>query len=133
MKVLGVTACPTGIAHTYMAAEAIEQAAKRLGFDVKVETRGSVGVENELTSEDIANADVIVLACDTTVPTDRFIGKKVICVGVSDAIKRATEIIEIGLSKEPFNGTLVNEKTVKKVKEGEEGAGGFFANLFKKK
>lgn len=133
MKVLGVTACPTGIAHTYMAAEAIEQAAKRLGFEVKVETRGSVGVENELTSEDIANADVIVLACDTTVPTDRFIGKKVISVGVSDAIKRATEIIEIGLTKELFNGTLLHEKTVKKVKEGEEVAGGFLANLFKKK
>jgi fructose PTS system EIIBC or EIIC component len=133
MKVLGVTACPTGIAHTYMAAEAIEQAAKRLGFDVKVETRGSVGVENELTSEDIANADVIVLACDTTVPTDRFIGKKVISVGVSDAIKRATEIIETGLTKDLFTGTLVNEKTVKKVKEGEEAAEGFFAKLFKKK
>lgn len=133
MKVLGVTACPTGIAHTYMAAEAIEQAAKRLGFEVKVETRGSVGVENVLTSEDIANADVIVLACDTTVPTDRFIGKKVISVGVSDAIKRATEIIEIGLTKELFNGTLLHEKTMKKVKEGEEETGGFFANLFKKK
>ncbi|MBS3990953.1 MAG: fructose PTS transporter subunit IIB [Erysipelothrix sp.] len=133
MKVLGVTACPTGIAHTYMAAEAIEQAAKRLGFEVKVETRGSVGVENELTADDIANADVIVLACDTTVPTERFIGKKVISVGVSDAIKRATEIIETGLTKENFTGTLVNEKTVKKVKEGEEAEEGFFAKLFKKK
>jgi fructose PTS system EIIBC or EIIC component len=133
MKVLGVTACPTGIAHTYMAAEAIEQAAKRLGFEVKVETRGSVGVENELTADDIANADVIVLACDTTVPTERFIGKKVISVGVSDAIKRATEIIETGLTKENFTGTLVNEKTVKKVKEGEEAQEGFFAKLFKKK
>lgn len=133
MKVLGVTACPTGIAHTYMAAEAIEQAAKRLGFDVKVETRGSVGVENELTSDDIASADVIVLACDTTVPTERFIGKKVISVGVSDAIKRATEIIELGLSKELFTGTLVYEKTVKKVKDGEAAEEGFFAKLFKKK
>jgi fructose PTS system EIIBC or EIIC component len=133
MKVLGVTACPTGIAHTYMAAEAIEQAAKRLGFEVKVETRGSVGVENELTADDIANADVIVLACDTTVPTDRFIGKKVISVGVSDAIKRATEIIETGLTKEIFTGTLVHEKAVKKVKEGEAVEEGFFAKLFKKK
>jgi PTS system fructose-specific IIC component len=133
MKVLGVTACPTGIAHTYMAAEAIEQAAKRLGFEAKVETRGSVGVENELTTEDIASADVIVLACDTTVPTDRFIGKKVISVGVSDAIKRAQEIIETGLTKDAFDGNLVSEKLVKKVKAGEHVQEGLFAKLFKKK
>lgn len=132
MKVLGVTACPTGIAHTYMAAEAIEQAAKRLGFEVKVETRGSVGVENELSETDIANADVIVLACDTTVPTERFIGKRVISVGVAEAIKRAQEIIEAGLTKEPFNGNLVSEKATKKAEEGQKENQGFFSKLFKK-
>lgn len=132
MKVLAVTACPTGIAHTYMAAEAIEQAAKQLGFDVKVETRGSVGVENELSVWDIASADVIVLACDTTVPTQRFIGKRVISVGVADAIKRAKEIIELGLTKTEFDGTLYHEKSSKK--DGNEGkeSEGFFAKLFKK-
>lgn len=132
MKVLGVTACPTGIAHTYMAAEAIEQAAKRLGYEVKVETRGSVGVENELSSDDIATADVIVLACDTTVPTDRFIGKKLISIGVSDAIKRAQEIIETGLEKPAFDGVLVSEKAVKKTKDGEESQS-LFSKLFGKK
>jgi len=130
MKVLGVTACPTGIAHTYMAAEAIEQAAKRLGFEVKVETRGSVGVENELTEQDIASADVIVLACDTTVPVERFIGKKLISVGVSDAIKRAQEIIEAGLTKDVFDGNLTQEKAVKKVKD--DSSESFFKKLFKK-
>ncbi len=73
---LGVTACPTGIAHTYMAAEAIEEAAKEKGYEVKVETRGSVGVENELTQEEIDSADAIILACDTSVPMERLQVKK---------------------------------------------------------
>ena len=64
MKILAVTACPTGIAHTYMAAEAIEDAAKKMGYEVKVETRGSVGVENELTDAEIKTADAIILAVD---------------------------------------------------------------------
>lgn len=93
MKVLAVTACPTGIAHTYMAAEALSEAAQKRGYDVKVETRGSVGVENELSSEDIKSADFIVLACDTAVPTDRFVGKKVLSVSVSEAIKDADGLL----------------------------------------
>ncbi len=76
MKILAVTACPTGIAHTYMAAEALEEAAKKRGYDIKVETRGSVGVENELTDAEIREADAIILACDTAVPMERFEGKK---------------------------------------------------------
>lgn len=132
MKVLAVTACPTGIAHTYMAAEAIEQAAKQLGFEVKVETRGSVGVENELSEADIASADVIVLACDTTVPTQRFIGKRLISVGVADAIKRSKEIIELGLTKDVFDGNLSQEKSSKKASGEAKESEGFFAKLFKK-
>lgn len=93
MKVLAVTACPTGIAHTYMAAEALSEAAQKRGYEVKVETRGSVGVENELSSEDIKSADFIVLACDTAVPTDRFVGKKVLSVSVSEAIKDADGLL----------------------------------------
>lgn len=93
MKVLAVTACPTGIAHTYMAAEALSEAAQKRGYDVKVETRGSVGVENELSIEDIKSADFIVLACDTAVPTDRFVGKKVLSVSVSEAIKDADGLL----------------------------------------
>ena len=97
MKVLAVTACPTGIAHTYMAAEAIEGACKSKGYEVKVETRGSVGVENELTAEDIKSADAIILAVDTSVPTDRFVGKKLITVGVADALKDTDKLIEKAL------------------------------------
>lgn len=94
MKILAVTACPTGIAHTYMAAEAIESAAKKKGYEVKVETRGSVGVENELTTADIQSADAILLACDTSVPMERFQGKKVLSVSVSEALKGTEALIE---------------------------------------
>jgi len=94
MKICAVTACPTGIAHTYMAAEALSDAAKKLGYQISVETRGSVGVENELSKEDIKNADFIILACDTSVPTDRFAGKKVLSVSVSDAIKNSADLFE---------------------------------------
>ena len=126
MKILGVTACPTGIAHTYMAAEAIEKAAKLKGYEVKVETRGSVGVENNLSDEDIASADLIVLACDMTVPTERFVGKKLISIGVADAIKHASEVLEKIETAEVFNGTIVQEK-MKKEEEGEKkGFFGFF-------
>ncbi|MDD3413104.1 MAG: fructose-specific PTS transporter subunit EIIC [Lachnospiraceae bacterium] len=97
MKILAVTACPTGIAHTYMAAEAIEDAAKKAGYEVKVETRGSVGVENELSAEDIKGADAIILACDTSVPMDRFAGKKVLSISVSDALKNTNELINKAL------------------------------------
>lgn len=104
MKILAVTACPTGIAHTYMAAEAIADAAQKKGYDAKVETRGSVGVENELTADEIKAADAIILACDTTVPMERFGGKKVLMVGVSDALKDANGLIERALAA-PVYGT----------------------------
>lgn len=120
MKICGVTACPTGIAHTYMAAEAIEKAAKAKGYEVKVETRGSVGVENGLSDADIAAADVIVLACDMTTPTDRFIGKKLISIGVADAIKHASEIIDLGQSVESFDGTVKPYKLSKNEETSEK-------------
>lgn len=120
MKVLGVTACPTGIAHTYMAAEKIEKAAKAKGYEVKVETRGSVGTENELTAAEIAAADVIILACDTAVPTDRFIGKKLISVGVSEVIKSSAEVLERSFDAPEFTGTLVTEKPKKAEPTGEK-------------
>ena len=94
MKICAVTACPTGIAHTYMAAEALSDAVKKLGYEISVETRGSVGVENELSKEDIKNADFIILACDTSVPTERFAGKKVLSVSVSEAIKNSNDLFE---------------------------------------
>ena len=94
VKICAVTSCPTGIAHTYMAAEGIEKAAKAEGCWVKVETRGSGGAKNVLTDEEIANADCIIVAADAKVPMDRFHGKKLIEVPVSDGISKAPELVK---------------------------------------
>lgn len=93
IKVLAVTACPTGIAHTYMAAEALEKAGKKLGITIKVETNGSGGAKNVLTKEEIAECDGIIVAADKTVEMSRFDGKKVIRTKVSDGIKIPEELI----------------------------------------
>lgn len=92
--IVAVTACPTGIAHTYMAAEAIEKKAKELGYQVKVETRGAGGAKNVLTDDEIAKATGVIVACDTNVPTDRFDGKKVIECQVSDGINKTEELVK---------------------------------------
>ncbi len=94
VKLLAVTSCPTGIAHTYMAAEALEKAAKAAGCQIKIETRGSAGAKNVLTAEEIAAADCIIVAADAKVPMDRFDGKKVISCQVSDGIGKADQLVE---------------------------------------
>lgn len=93
IQILAVTACPTGIAHTYMAAEALEKKAAELGYTIKVETRGSSGAKNVVTDEEIANAQGIIVAADTKVPVDRFDGKKVIECKVADGINKAEQLI----------------------------------------
>lgn len=93
MKLLAVTACPVGIAHTYMAAENIQKAADELGVDMKVETQGSIGAENELTDEDIESADGIIIASDKDVSKERFLGKKLLTVGVQEGIRKPEELI----------------------------------------
>lgn len=98
IRVLAVTACPTGIAHTYMAAESLEKAAKEMGVTIKVETNGSGGVKNQLTQEEIAQAECIIIAADRDVPTQRFDGKRVIQTKVADGIHRPKELLEQALS-----------------------------------
>ncbi|MGD6855786.1 fructose-specific PTS transporter subunit EIIC [Bacillus infantis] len=93
-KILAVTACPVGIAHTYMAAENLQKAGDVLGVEMKVETQGSIGVENALTEQDIAEADGIIIAADKEVPKDRFAGKRVIVTGVQDGIRKPEELIK---------------------------------------
>lgn len=94
MKIVAVTACPTGIAHTYMAAEQLEKTAKAAGHQIKVETQGSMGIENELTAKEIADADVAIFAVDIEVENlDRFEGKKTVRVGVSEAIKNPKGVL----------------------------------------
>ncbi len=97
-RLLAVTSCPTGIAHTYMAAEGIEKAAKAKGCSIKVETRGSGGAKNVLTKKEIAEADCIIIAADAQVPMARFDGKKVIIAQVSDGIKRADKLVAKAIS-----------------------------------
>lgn len=94
LKLLAVTACPTGIAHTYMAAEKLSQAAERLGIDMKVETQGSIGAENVLSDNDVRQADGIIIAADKDVDRSRFAGKRVLSVGVSEGISRPEQLIE---------------------------------------
>lgn len=96
-KLVGITSCPTGIAHTYMAAETLEEAAKKMGVAMKVETQGSVGVENELTAQDIKEADAVVIAADANVKLDRFEGKYIVNVAVGDAIDNAEALIKQAL------------------------------------
>ncbi|QOT00755.1 PTS sugar transporter subunit IIA [Brevibacterium sp. JNUCC-42] len=100
MKLLAITSCPNGIAHTYMAAENLQKAADKLGIQMKVETQGSIGVENKLTEQDIREADGIIIAADKTVDKDRFIGKKVLFVGVQDGIRKPQELIKLVISGE---------------------------------
>lgn len=94
MKVVGVCACPAGIAHTYLAAENLENVAKKRGHKIKIETNGSSGVENRLSTDDIAEADTVIIAADTKVEMQRFKEKKLVEISVTDAIRKADEIFE---------------------------------------
>ncbi|MEC0181308.1 PTS fructose transporter subunit IIABC [Paenibacillus peoriae] len=94
MRILAITSCPNGIAHTYMAAENLQKAAAKLGIEMKVETQGSIGIENQLTEQEIREADGIIIAADKTVVKDRFVGKKLLVVGVQDGIRRPEELIQ---------------------------------------
>ncbi|MGV3000565.1 PTS fructose transporter subunit IIBC [Vibrio sp.] len=90
-KIVAITACPTGVAHTFMAAEALEETGAKLGHKIKVETRGSVGAKNQLTDQDIAEADLVIIAADIEVPLDRFVGKKLYKTSTGLALKKTEQ------------------------------------------
>ncbi|MCF5505693.1 PTS fructose-like transporter subunit IIB, partial [Pseudomonas syringae] len=98
-RIVAITACPTGVAHTFMAAEAIQQAAKRLNYDLQVETQGSVGARNPLSAQAIADADVVLLAADIEVNTDRFAGKKIYRCGTGIALKQSEATLKKALAE----------------------------------
>ncbi|MCC0694607.1 fructose-specific PTS transporter subunit EIIC [Clostridioides sp. ES-S-0048-02] len=117
--IVGITGCPTGIAHTFMAKKALEEAGQELGYEVKIETHGAIGVENKLTKEDIKRAEYVIIACDREVQTSRFIGKKVLQKKVADAknVSLAKNLIinaENGMAKEikPGGKTLEDSKEI---------------------
>ncbi|MFT4107012.1 MAG: PTS fructose-like transporter subunit IIB [Lacrimispora sp.] len=94
MKILAVTACPSGVAHTYMSAEAIVKKCKDRGWEVKVETQGSIGIENAITADDVKDADAVILTKDMPIKNEeRFQGKLIARVGISDAIKKTDAIL----------------------------------------
>ncbi|MFI2030067.1 fructose-specific PTS transporter subunit EIIC [Streptomyces buecherae] len=103
LRLLAVTACPTGIAHTYMAAENLTRAAEALGHRIKVETQGAIGAENVLSDNDVSSADAVIIAADKDVDRSRFVGKPVLVVGVSEGIHRPEELIARALSA-PVHG-----------------------------
>ncbi|KPC34287.1 Phosphotransferase system PTS [Pseudomonas syringae pv. cilantro] len=109
-RIVAITACPTGVAHTFMAAEAIQQAAKRLNYDLQVETQGSVGARNPLSPQAIAEADVVLLAADIEVNTDRFAGKKIYRCGTGIALKQS----EATLKKALAEGQVESDSTAAK-------------------
>lgn len=115
MKFVAITSCPTGIAHTYMAAEALQMAAEEMGVEIKVETQGSVGAENQLTEADIREAKAVIIAADTKVSKDRFAGKAIIEVGVKEAIKDAKGLIEQARNLKVENKNILDD--VNKIKE----------------
>lgn len=119
--VIGVTACPTGIAHTYMAAEALEQKASDMGVDIKIETNGSGGVKHRLTADDIRRAAGVIVAADKDVPVERFDGKRVLFVKVAAGIKEPQALIQQVLDGTPpvFHGTASESEAVTEGESGE--------------
>lgn len=100
MNILAVTACPAGVAHTYMAKKALEKKAKKMGYKIKVETQGSMGTENEINSKDLEKADLVILAVDTKIEkANRFDNKIVYEVPVADAVKNASKVIKDATAK----------------------------------
>lgn len=121
-KILAVTACPTGIAHTYMAADALKAKAKEMGVSIKVETNGSGGIKNGLTAEDIAEAEAIIVAADKQVEMDRFAGKHVIQVPVAQGIRKPQELIQKALDQDaPVYKSSGEKKTADSPKTGRSG------------
>ena len=119
-EILAITACPTGIAHTYMAAEALEKMGEQLGHKVKVETHGSSGVKNKFTKEEIKNAKAVIIAADTKIDLSRFDGKKLVKAKVADGINKPQELIEHVLSSEAktYHSANKNSQEEDNEKEG---------------
>ena len=114
-KIVAITSCPTGIAHTYMAAEALERMGEELDIDIKVETQGAIGAENVLTAQEIQEADVVIFAVDKNIDESRFIGKQALTIAANKAIKSTKEVIENALA---YKGTnIVKAKGTENSKE----------------
>ncbi|OOE88145.1 PTS fructose transporter subunit IIBC [Salinivibrio sharmensis] len=119
VSIVGITACPTGVAHTFMAAEAIEEAAKAKGYQVKIETRGSVGAKNALTDEEIEAADLVFIAADIEVDLSRFAGKRLYKTSTGTALKKASQTIDDALANAEVYQTTQASSSSGSAKQGE--------------
>lgn len=128
-QILAVTACPTGIAHTYMAAESLENKAKQMGVSIKVETNGSGGAKNILTQEEIDNADAIIIAADTNVKMDRFNGKPLLKVKVADGIYKSEELISKAIKKDAPIYNHISNTNVEEIKDDESAGRKIYKHL----
>lgn len=128
-KLLAVTACPTGIAHTYMAAESLLKTARERQIELKVETRGAAGVENELTEQEIAEAHAIIVAADTDVLESRFAGKPVVRVAVAQAIRNPGGLLDEALAQEAASPSKLYDQVAKSKEERSKGRSGLYKHL----
>ncbi|ADV67565.1 PTS fructose-like transporter subunit IIB [Deinococcus maricopensis] len=130
LRIVGITACPTGIAHTFMAAEGLENGAKALGHHVRVETQGSVGAGNALTPEEVANADLVIIAADTNVDLSRFAGKRVYQTGTKPAIHNGQQLVQTALAEaKPHGATPTYADAIQDAKAARPGVGGIYKDL----
>ncbi|MGI0118504.1 PTS fructose-like transporter subunit IIB [Zooshikella sp. RANM57] len=131
LKIVGITACPTGVAHTFMAAEALTSTGKSLGYEVKIETRGSVGAKNTLTDEEIAAADLVILATDIEVDTQRFVGKRVYHTSTGLALKQSKQVFEKAEKEASILGgeVAVGSAAATPQKEDKKSAKGLYKHL----
>ncbi len=128
-EILGITACPTGIAHTYMAAESLEQMGKELGVSIKIETQGQSGAKNRLTEEEIKKAKAIIIAADVNVDLARFDGKRVLMARVSDGIHKPKELIEKALNQEEEIPIYHHEKNEEETSQNRGKRGNIYNHL----
>lgn len=128
-KIVAITSCPTGIAHTFMAAEGLQQGAKSLGYEIKVETQGSVGARNELTAEEIAAADLVIIAADTTVDSSRFQGKALFKSGTKTAIADGAALIEKAFKEASSSTVEVAKNETDSTQDNKKGLAGAYKHL----
>lgn len=128
-ELLGITACPTGIAHTYMAAESLEKMGEELGHPIKIETQGQSGAQNRLTDEEIKKAKAIIIAADVNVDLSRFDGKRVLRTSVSDGIHKPKELIEKGLNAESELPIYQHKETEEENSEKRSKGGNIYRHL----
>lgn len=128
-KVIAITSCPVGVAHTYMAAENLEKAASNMGIDIKVETHGSIGIENELTDKEIQEAEGLIIAADTNIDRSRFSGKQILQVGVQEGIRHPEELIQKILNHEADVYYPKEDSSTKSTHNGKSGGNVLYRSL----